>query len=424
MTTFLVFIGTILVLVGAHELGHFLAAKLLRVGVLEFAIGFGPTLWSWRRGKTKYSVRAFPLGGYVRLAGEGPEIGEFSPEETYYGRPAWARFLLALAGPAFNVLLAFLLAFAGFLFLGLPCLRVAGLVPGKPAEEVLEIGDVVLAVEDQKIWSTDDIASLIQARAPSPVRFQILRDGSELEITLTPVYSAEDKRYIVGAYFLPQVALTELQKLEPLSPLSAAGLRPGDVIIQACDRPLRSFIEWYAALDEGCRSVKVKRGEEILSFQLPNASLDDLFRGAEFRTLPMVYGHIGMGRAATLAGEQVGQAFSVIVATLRAMVAREIPAGEAVSGPVGIASLLSAGIAAGPLVVILLIAVISVNLALFNLLPIPALDGARMLFALFEMVTRRRVPPKVETLVHTLGFLLLLGLLLLVTARDVLRLFG
>jgi regulator of sigma E protease len=106
------------------------------------------------------------------------------------------------------------------------------------------------------------------------------------------------------------------------------------------------------------------------------------------------------------------------------MLAREIPAGEAVSGPVGIAGVLSAGIAAGPLVVILLIAVISVNLALFNLLPIPALDGARMLFALFEMVTGRRVSPKVETLVHTLGFILLLGLLVLITARDILRLFG
>jgi regulator of sigma E protease len=133
---------------------------------------------------------------------------------------------------------------------------------------------------------------------------------------------------------------------------------------------------------------------------------------------------VGTTWAAALAGQQVVQAFSVIVQTLRAMLAREIPAGEAVSGPVGIAGVLSAGIAAGPLVVILLIAVISVNLALFNLLPIPALDGARMLFALFEMVTGRRVSPKVETLVHTLGFILLLGLLVLITARDILRLFG
>ncbi len=423
MTTFLVFAGTILLLVGVHELGHFLAAKLLRVGVLEFAIGFGPALWTWRRGKTRYSLRLLPLGGYVRLAGEGPEVGEFLPEETYYGRPAWVRFLLALTGPAFNALLAILLAFAGFLFIGLPRLRVAGLVPGKPAEEVLKVGDVLLTVDGRDVWSTDDVANIIQSRAPEPVSFKILRDGVELEVSLSPVYSAEGGRYIVGAYFWPQVFLTEVQRLEPLSPLSAAGLRPGDVIVGACDRPVRSTFEWGAAWEEGCRSVQVRRGENVLSLELP-ADFADLFRGAEFRTLPMVYGHIGAWRAATLAGQQVALAFSAIVETLQGLLARKIPAGEAVSGPVGIAGLLSAGIAAGPLVVILLVAVISVNLALFNLLPIPALDGARMLFSLVEILTHRRVPPKVETLIHTLGFLLLLGLLLLVTARDVLRLFG
>jgi regulator of sigma E protease len=423
MSTFLVFLGTILLLVGIHEFGHFLAAKLLGVGVMEFAIGFGPAVWTWRRGKTRYSLRLLPLGGYVRLAGEGPETGDFPPQETYYGRPAWARFLLALAGPVFNVLLAFFLAFAGFLFIGLPRLRVAGLVPGKPAEKVLAIGDVVLSVEDQTIWAIGEIGEIVQKRAPEPVRFSILREGEKLEVAIVPVYSTQDGRYIVGGYFQPQVVFAEIASVKPLSPLSAAGLRPGDVIVGACGNAIRSFMEWYAALADGCRWVQVRRGEDILTLELPERA-ENLFSGAEFRTLPMVYGRIGMGQAGALAAEQVGQAFHVIAATLRAMLAREIPAGEAVSGPVGIAGLLSTGIAAGPLVVLLLIAVISVNLALFNLLPIPALDGARMLFALFEMATGRQVSPRVETLVHTVGFILLLGVLVLLTARDILRLFG
>lgn len=423
MTTFLVFLGTILVLVGVHELGHFLAAKLLRVGVLELAIGFGPAVWTWRRGKTRYSLRIFPLGGYVRLAGEGLEVGDYPYEETYYGRPAWVRFLVALSGPVFNVLLALVLAFCAFFFLGLPRLRVAGLVPGKPAEEALQIGDVILAVEGKTVWDAGEIGKIIQAQAPEPVRFHILRDGKELEVAITPVYSAEDGRYLVGGRFGPQVILAEIQKLAPLSPLSAVGLRAGDVIIGACDKPIRSFWEWRVALSEGCRLVQVRRDEQILSFEI-TVDLENIFSGAEFKALPMVYGRVGARRAGTLAAQQVGLAFSVIVETLKAMVRREIPAGEAVSGPVGIAGLISAGVAAGPLVVILLIAVISVNLALFNLLPIPALDGARMLFALVEVLTRRRVPPKVETLVHTLGFLLLLGLLILITVRDILRIFG
>lgn len=423
MTTFIVFVGTILLLVGVHEFGHFLAAKLLGIGVLEFAIGFGPALWVRKRGKTRYSLRIFPLGGYVRLAGEGPEMGEFLPEETYYGRPAWTRFVLALAGPTFNVILALLVAFSAFLFIGLPRLRVAGLVPGKPAENVLQIGDVILALEDQPVWSLEDIGSIIQKKAPEAVNFRILRGDHTQEVPITPVYSPEDGRYLVGGYFQPDVALLEVEKLQALSPLSAAGLRPGDVIVEACGTPMRSLSEWYDLLLKGCRAIKVHRGETVLSLELPE-NIENVFAGVEFRRLPLVYGRVGAGQAGGLAVRQVGEAFFAIAVALRAMLTRQIPPAEAVSGPVGIAGLIAAGLALGPLVVLLLIAVISVNLALFNLLPIPALDGSRMLFALFEMISRRRISPKVETFVHTLGFLLLLALLLLVTARDVLKLFG
>lgn len=423
MSTFALFLMTILVLVGFHELGHFLAAKLVRIGVVEFAIGFGPPLRTWRRGKTRYSLRLFPLGGYVRLAGEGWDAGDFPPEETYYGRPAWARLLVALCGPAFNLLLALVLSFAGFWLIGLPRLRVAGLVPERPAEKALRVGDIVLAVDGKPVWSTDEIGPLIQARAPEPVRFQIQRESEVLEISINPAYSEEDGRYIVGAYFLPQVALAELVEVPSLTPLSAAGFRSGDRIVEACGKPVRSYLELLIAVEEGCKEVRIQRGEEFLVLSLPETAAQALEAG-KWRVLPLVYGKIGLSRSLTLAGQQVGQALFFVAAAIQALVARRIPAGEAVSGPVGIAAVLAEGLAAGPLVVLLLIAVISVNLALFNLLPIPALDGSRFLFALFELVTRRRVPPRVETLVHTLGFVLLLGLLLLITARDLLRLFG
>ncbi|MFN3347224.1 MAG: site-2 protease family protein, partial [Candidatus Bipolaricaulaceae bacterium] len=313
--------------------------------------------------------------------------------------------------------------FAGFWLIGLPRLRVAGLVPAKPAEKALQVGDVVLAVEGKPIWSTDAIGPIIQARAPEPVRFQIQREGELLEVSLTPVYSETDGRYIVGAYFLPQVVLAELLEVPALTPLSAAGFRSGDRIVAACGRPVRSYLELLVAVEEGCKEVLIQRDEELLAVNLGDAASQALGMG-KWRTLPLAYGRIGPGRSLALAGQQVGQALFFVAAALQALVARRIPAGEAVSGPVGIAAVLAEGLAAGPLVVLLLIAVLSVNLALFNLLPIPALDGSRFLFALFELVTRRRVPPRVETFVHTLGFILLLGLLLLITARDLLRLFG
>ncbi len=423
MSTFVLFVGTILILVGFHELGHFVAAKLVRIGVIEFAIGFGPPLRTWKRGKTRYSLRLFPFGGYVRLAGESWDYGDFPAEETYYGRPAWARLLVAFLGPAFNLLLALVLAFGAFWTIGLPRLRVAGLVHEKPAEKALRVGDVILAVDGKPVWSTDQIGPLIQAKAPEPVRFQIQREGELLEVHIVPVYSEEDGRYIVGAYFLPQVVLAELLEVPALTPLSAAGFRSGDRIVSACGKPVGSYLELRRALAEGCREVLVQRGEEFLPLDLPNNAAQVLESGA-WKALPFAYGAIGPRRSLALAAQQVGQALFLVAAALQALVARRIPAGEAISGPVGIAAVLAEGIAAGPLVLVLLVAVISVNIALFNLLPLPALDGSRLLFALVELLTRRRIPPRVETLVHTLGFVLLLGLLVLITARDLLRLFG
>ena len=131
-----------------------------------------------------------------------------------------------------------------------------------------------------------------------------------------------------------------------------------------------------------------------------------------------------MGTALELAGRQVARFFVLLGQVMRGLVRGSIPAGEAVAGPVGMAGILSQGLEAGGLATLLLIAFISLNFAAFNLLPFPALDGARMCFALFEMVTRKKVSPAVETAIHALGFMLLLALMLLVTWRDIMRLFG
>jgi regulator of sigma E protease len=423
VTTFLLFVGTILFLVGIHEGGHFLAAKGLGIAVEEFALGFGPPVWARQRGETRYSVRIFPLGGFVRLAGESEAATEVPFERTYYGQPAWKRFVLSLCGPLANVVLAVAVAVGAILGFGLPRPQVAGLVPGKPAAEVLQVGDVILAVGGRPAWATDDVGARIRALAPQPVPFRIERGGEEMEVTITPAFSPADGRYLVGAYFLPQIVLAEIEALSPDAPLARAGFAPGDRIVSACGEPVSSFYDLYAIWEDGCREAVVDRAGDRLDLPLPD-SVDDLLEGTSFRTLAPRYERPAPAEGVVLAFRQIADAMVGFVATIRGLITRSIPAGEAVAGPVGIAALLGEGMRAGPVVLLLLVALISLNLALFNLIPFPALDGARTVFALYEMVTRRKVSPRVEMVVHAVGFAILFGLLILITFQDLRRLFG
>lgn len=424
MITFLVFVGMILFLVGVHEGGHFLAAKSLGVAVEEFAIGFGPALWSRSRGETRYSIRLLPLGGYVRLAGESGEETEVPFEHTYYGRPPWVRLLVSLAGPVMNVLAAVVLAIAAFGGFGLPRVQVAGVIPEEPAAQALELGDVVVAVGGRPIWLQEDVGPAIQAAAPGLVTFELIRNGERLQVEIVPKWQPEEGRYLVGAYFSPQVFLTEVVELKTDSPLYRAGLRPGGQIVSACGRTVRSLYELADALDGGCHEVAVERGGETLTLTLPDMPALQLFGGASFRTLPPVYGRRDPLTTVELGFGFVGSTFAMFGTAIGMMVSGKVGVGEAFTGPVGIAGILSQGLAAGGLVIVLLISLISVNLAVFNLIPFPALDGARMFFALWELVSRRRVSPRVENAIHAVGFILLLGFLLLVTWQDIMRLFG
>jgi regulator of sigma E protease len=420
----LLLLGLILFLVAAHEGGHFLAAKLLGVAVEEFSIGFGPVLFSHKRKETRYSLRAFPLGGFVRLAGEGGEASQVPFERTYYGRPAWVRFSVSLAGPVANILLAGLLAVVGVLGFGLPRVRVVGLVPGAPAEQALQVGDVLLAIADREVWEWEEVGPAIQAAAPKAIPFLLLREGRPLVVEISPRWEPEEGRYLVGAYFSPQLFFPEVRQLAPDSPLAQAGLSPGDRITAACGRPVRSLTELVVALEGGCRELTLSRAGEELALSLPGEVGRGLLAGASFLPAEPVIHRPGLGVACRLGTRYLIRFFLTLASVVSGVARGEVPAGEVVSGPVGLVEVLAQGVQAGGLATFLLIALISLNLAVFNLIPFPALDGARMAFALFEMISRRKVSPAVEAAIHTVGFMLLLGLMLLVTWRDILRLFG
>lgn len=424
MLTLLLFIGFILVLVGVHEGGHFVTAKLTGIAVEEFSLGFGPRLWSKKKGETLYSVRLLPLGGFVRLAGETTAASEAPFERTYYGRPAWARLALSAAGPAANIVLALAVLMAAVWSIGVPDVRVAGLIPASPAQEALQVGDTMVRIAGRRIWLPQEVGPAIQAAAPDEVEFEIVREGEPLSLSIRPEYSDELDLYRVGSFFQPQVFLTEVTSLAADTPLARAGMRAGDSITAACDTQLATAYELVAALEEGCRELTVRRDGETTTFGLPEeASALVALEGVAFAQLPLTYSRPGAS-GFPLSFRLLGRALADFVRGIRALVAGLVPAEEAVAGPVGIAGLISQGVQAGAWPALMLVALLSLNLAIINLLPFPALDGARMMFALWELLTRRKVSATVESAVHTVGFIILLGLILLITFWDVLRLFG
>lgn len=341
------FIATVVVLGGlifVHELGHFLVAKLAGVRVHEFALGFGPRLIGFRKGHTEYSLRAFPLGGFVRMAGmhpdeERPDDGEIPPEQQFMHRPIGARMAIIFAGPLANLLLAVALFALLFAVIGVaaPTLVVDGVEAGLPAEAAgIQPGDEITAVDGVRLESWDELVESIQQRPGEPLQLTIRRDGGSHTITITPVDQG-DGRGIIGVR--PQLAYRKFTIIESIG----------------------QGLEWT--------------GRVIGAFY---AALVDLIQGR------------GAGQ---------------------------------IIGPVGIGMEIGEATRSGLPNLVLLAGLLSINLGLINLLPIPALDGSRLMFLAIEAIRGRPLDPDKEGVIHLVGFALMLALLVLISVRDVIRIF-
>jgi regulator of sigma E protease len=324
-------------LIVVHEAGHMWVARLLGMRVERFSVGFGPVLWSARRGDTEYAVSALPLGGYVRISGMAP--GEdVDPEDgtAYCNQAAWRRVLVLAAGPGANYLTAAVLAAALLATLGLPSPdgspRVGEMIAGRPAARAgLLPGDRITRVGDAAVSTWDELVKALQGSPGKTVALQVERgEGAALQrltLPITPDDVGGTGKVGAGAY-APRVRLS-----------------PGAAVVEGVSRT----------------------------------------NAAAAMTLSMVASMIKRERKAEL------------------------------SGPVGIVEELVRGAQAGLDRFFSVIWNISVALALFNLLPLPALDGGRLVFLAYELVTRRRVNEKVESYIHAAGFIALLALLLGVT---------
>jgi len=431
-TTVLVFAGTILLLVGFHEAGHFLAAKVFGVYVIEFAIGFGPRLLSFRGKETRYTLRAIPFGGYVRMAGEDRRETDdvIPPERLLFGKPPWVRAVISLAGPLVNLLLAFAVTVIIVWAVSLPILQVADIIPETPAAETLAIGDRVLSVDGREIFLVDQLTDAIQRSEGNAIEIDLIRDGVEQTLHVTPDYDAEGERYVVGAYFASVARTNELVRVDFASDLAAAGLRGGDRIVRLGEEPIETYVDLSLALDASLPAaavpVSVLRGGETVDLVLPTEGdvLDEWVEALEFADLGIDVHHTGFLGGLAIGSGQFALYVVMLGEVVGGIVTGRVAAGEAIQGPVGVARTLGEGFRLGPVYFFQLFAFLSLNFGLLNLIPFPGLDGSRVGFALYETIRGKPIPVEREGLIHAIGFAILIALMVAITFKDIVRLFG
>jgi len=431
IVTFLVFIGSIVALVGLHEAGHFIAAKLSGVFVHEFAIGFGPRLMSHQGRETRYSIRAIPFGGYVRMAGEDRrETDKQIPENRIlYNKPPYIRAAISLAGPLANLLGAFVVGTLVLWGYGVPMLHVADVVQDSPAAELLLPGDRIRSIDGTAVFDPNDATRTIQRSEGSPISIELIRDEQLMRVAIEPTLRDDDQRYVIGAYFLENTFTNEIVALDPSAPLRFVGVHNHDRIICVDEVPVDTAIDLLAHFEEldtlTNGVLTVQRGTE--TFDLPlspaNATPETLLAGVVFGDLGVVRRRPGPIAGLRLGARQFAGNVVLLVTWMRQLISGEVAADEAIAGPVGLAQLLGQGIRMGGVVFFNLLVFLSINFGLLNLLPFPALDGSRIAFALYEWIRGKPIRPEREGLIHAIGFLILLGVMLLVTYQDIVKLF-
>jgi regulator of sigma E protease len=427
VTTMLAFVFVIGVLVFVHELGHFLAARRIGVRVLKFSLGFGPRLVGFTRGDTEYCISAVPLGGYVRMAGENAEDPRSGQPDEFLSKTKWQRFQVLIMGPAMNValaivLLAVVLAQGADMPAYLDQLPVVGGVEkNSPAERAgFQPGDRVLTVAGREIPTWEDFDVAIGSRPGRPVAVTVVRQDREHSLRVTP--DAEGKFEIGRIGVFPNVH-PRVQTVRRGDPADAAGVKPGDVVLAVNGEPVqlaRQLSEAIGLHPERPITLSIRRSGQPLDITVTPRREGGV-------------GRIGISIANELKRIQPGPLGAVwmsvqrnweyaglILRTLGGLLSGETSPRQ-LMGPVGIAQLSGESAQEGWVSLFALMASISLNLGLLNLLPVPVLDGGHIFIMALEGVARRDFSIRVKERMLFAGFVLLMLLMVTVIYNDLTR---
>ncbi len=428
LTTFatntLAFVFALGVIIFVHEGGHLLMAKFFNVRVLTFSLGFGKKIWGFRRGETDYKVSVIPLGGYVRLGGEDPTEVSDDPKD-FLNKPRWQRILIYLAGPAMNVALAiFLIAVVLMMGIEVISLReippvIGQVVAGSPGEAAgLLAGDEVVLVNDKSVDSWDEVHFAILTSPEQPMSLRVSRGDETIAVTLTP---SKMPKYEIGDAGLIPTILPRVAQVVEGSPAEAAGFEPGDEIVAVDGRALSQWNEFVAHIeshpDEQVRVEVIRLKDPVTLTVVPGneGGIGKIgVRPGYFQRLGPVDALVESVR---FNWDMTRQTFSV----LGKIFTRQLAAKSALSGPIEIAALSGAAARSGFKHLLQLMGLISISIAILNLLPIPVLDGGQIAILLVESLFRKDLSLRVKERINQVGVVLIVTLMVVVLWFDLVK---
>ncbi len=419
-------------LVLVHEVGHFLAAKLLGVKVLEFSIFMGPKLFSFKRGETVYSIRSIPMGGYVKMEGEEQASED---ERAFNKKPLRVRAAVILAGPAMNFIVAVLFITTIFASKGFVTTTIDAVLEGMPAYEAgIRANDRILKVDGKRVNHPMDITIFMYGSGKRDIEFELARNGSRTKTIVRAEKIPAHTVYAIGfsSKVLDGRYSNIVENVIAGSPAQAAGLKAGDKIAAIGGKRVEGFSDIKKRLQENGEKpvviTVIRENEELeLGPVVPvkvEVEEQDYNLGADFK-------FVRKGLLGSI-GAAVNYTYSVArssVYSLVWMLTGKLSLKE-VMGPVGIVNTIgdvvemSETFADSVLNLISITAFISINLAMFNIIPIPALDGSKLVLFALEAIRRKPISPEKEALISMVGFVILILLMIFTVSNDILRIMG
>ncbi|MBI4552935.1 MAG: RIP metalloprotease RseP [Candidatus Latescibacteria bacterium] len=434
ITNILAAIFVLGLLVFVHELGHFMAAKRVGIKVERFSLGFPPKMIGKTVGDTEYCISWVPLGGYVKMAGEHPDSDEVRGEPwEFHSKPLWARAFVIAAGPAMNVLLAFLVLWGLLCFVGIASIdttAIGKVAPQSPfAKAGLAVGDRIDAINRTPVKTWEDVVERFAAENISQFHVRFTRAGAESTTVIDfRTTTSPQERFAGLMYFMD----TTINVVNPGSPAAAAGLQVGDRITSVDGQPISQWTDMVDIIRKKPGQVLTitwARSDQPYQAQVTTEVMREVNAKGDMENI----GRIGVGkeyyrskpvgvfRAFGLAGLQTAGVIGKMISFVKQLVSRDVSA-KLIGGPIFIAQVAGDTARRGVESLFNFIAFLSINLAILNILPIPALDGGQLLILAVEGLIRRPLTLRQRMVWQQIGMAILALIMAFVIVNDVSRL--
>lgn len=415
------------VIVVFHELGHFLLAKKNGIEVTEFSLGMGPRLLSTVKGNTRYSLKLFPIGGSCMMVGED---GEEDGPGSFGHASVWGRISVVAAGPIFNFILAFVFALVITSVMGYDPPKVLSVEENSPAEEAgLQVGDIITSFQGKHISIGRDISlyESLYGMQQDQINMTVKRDGKKIDLNFK---AASEKKYMLGFSYVPD-GEPEITEVFVDGAMMKAGVLAGDVITAvdgtkvSTGEELQTYLGEHP-LGENAVTITVSRDGKEKEFTVQPTVRTQVSTGFVYNLYREKTNFFGVLKYSAV---EVRYWISSTIDSLGLLIKGTFRVND-LSGPVGIVDAIGSSVeeakSEGTVVMWMQMfywaILLSANLGVMNLLPLPALDGGRLVFLLIEAVTKKKVNPNIEGMIHFAGFVLLMALMVFVFMNDIKRL--